>query len=132
MSTANRYYESEIETASGVRLIVLAYDGAIRNLIKARLAMESGATSEAAVALVGAEKIMIYLISTLNPDAGEISVNLQRLYTFVVNKISDVAASKKAAPLGDAIRVLEELRGSWMQVGGEEAGARAADFSVSA
>ena len=129
------YRESVVTTADGTRLVVLAYDGAIGFLRKARAAVEEGRPVEAAPYIFRAQKIVAHLLSSLNPAAGEISHNLKRLYAYVIERLGGIALSPAVAPLDDTIGVLEELRSAWAQIAERDDGApgpRPNDLSVCA
>ena len=121
MNGVGQYRESEVVTARGARLIVVAYDGALTFLYRARRAFEMGAPQEAPPQIFRAKRVVLYLLSTLDPSAGEVVSNLSRLYTYAIRRLAEAAIERDAAALDEAIKILSELRSAWNQVAESEA-----------
>ncbi len=120
MSYLKSYRESEIASADGTRLIVLAYDGAIGFLRRARLAMAEERPSEAVSHLLRAQKIVLHLMAAVNPAAGAVAENLTRLYSYVVERLGKIANTPDTDAIDDALRVLEGLRDAWAQIAAKD------------
>jgi len=120
LSYLKSYRESEVASAGGTRLIIVAYDGAIGFLRRARLAIAEERPSEAVSHLLRAEKVVLHLMASVNPSAGAVAENLTRLYSYVVERLGTVAASPRTEAIDDALRVLEELRGAWDEIAQRE------------
>lgn len=120
MSYLKSYRESEVASADGTRLIVLAYDGAIGFLRRARLAIAENRPSEAVSHLLRAQKIVLHLLASVNPRAGEVAQNLTRLYSYVVERLGKIANTPETDAIDDALRVLEQLRDAWEQLAAQE------------
>ncbi|MFN0150895.1 MAG: flagellar export chaperone FliS [bacterium] len=116
MSYLKSYRESEVASADGTRLIVMAYDGAIGFLRRARLAIAEERPAEALSHVLRAEKIVLHLMASVNPAAGEMAQNLTRLYSYVVERLGKIANTPEADAIDDALRVLEQLRDAWEQL----------------
>jgi len=120
LSYSKSYRESEVAAAGGTRLIVVAYDGAIGFLRRARLATMENRPTEAVSHLLRAEKIVLHLMASVNPAAGPVAENLTRLYSYVIERLGTLAAAPKSEAIDDALRVLEELRGAWDEIAENE------------
>ena len=111
------YRRTEIESRTPLELVVMLYDGALRFLAEARGAMERKDVPTRRTALGRALAIVSELQSTLNMDAGgEISVELDRLYSFVTMRLTDASSTQDVRPLDDAVRVLSTLREGWIGI----------------
>lgn len=114
-----QYKATRVETSSPAQLVVLLYDGALRFL---REAVGAGAGQHArrGIALHRAHEIVTELQATLRPEhAPELCAELDRLYGFVLDRITESNLAADVAPLAGAIRVLEQLREAWAQLAKE-------------
>ncbi|QAR33250.1 flagellar export chaperone FliS [Geovibrio thiophilus] len=110
------YIRQEVEGATKGKLVLLLYDGAIKFMRIAVLAMEEGKIPEAHNNIMKAQNIVYELMSSLNMDAGEISQNLLRLYDFMIWSLIEANKSKDKAKVESAISVMCELREAWKGV----------------
>ncbi len=114
-----QYQATRVETASPAQLVVLLYDGALRFLRQASMA-EGRQHAARGVALHRAHEIVTELQATLQPEvAPELCAELDRLYGFVLDRITEANLAADPAPLAGAIRVLVELREAWEQLAKE-------------
>ena len=90
------YRETSVLTASPEQLVVMLYDGAIRFLRQAEVAMLETSWLQASEKLSRAEAIIDELLATLNMDAGEIAERLQSIYVFCKRASSRRASSATA------------------------------------
>ncbi len=115
----NAYMNNQVTTAPQNKLIVMLYDGAIRNLKLTELLLEEEKYSieEVNNALVKAQNIIFELMATLNLEAGgEVADNLYSLYDFMYNKLvrANIDKDKEAVTLVRSY--MEELRESWASI----------------
>ncbi len=122
MDPLGTYRKAEVEGADGARLVVVAYDGAIAFIERARQALEEGRRTEAAALLLRAQRVVLHLASALDLEAGDVGANLHRLYTYVLRRLAAAAHECDRRALGEALHVLKELRPSWARLA-EPAGA---------
>lgn len=123
MNTMNKlksYRQSDVASADGTQLVILAYDGAIGFLRRAQHATLENRSGEAASHVLRAQKIVVHLLTSLDPSAGEIAANLTRLYTFVLDRLAAAASKPDVDAIESALAILEELRDAWAQIASQE------------
>jgi len=108
------YRDREIQTASPSRLVVLVFDCALSNLLRARRAVQTNAIAERVDAVGKARDAIMELLVTLNVEqGGDIARNLRSVYTFILTELSDVARRQDGARLETIIKLVTELRGAF-------------------
>ncbi len=114
---AAAYRRNAILTASPEKVIKLLYDGAIQNLERSRIGLSDSQTSHSAevgVALGKAISIIGELRSALDHEVGgKIAENLDTLYEFSTDQISEANISRKPEPVENTLRVLRTLKEGW-------------------
>ncbi|MBP7779417.1 MAG: flagellar export chaperone FliS [Acidobacteria bacterium] len=111
------YRQTQVQSRTPLELVVMLYDGALKFLHQARLAVEQGDIAARRDASARALTIVSELQSTLNMEqGGEIAERLDELYAYVTARILQAAAANAVGPLDDASRVLATLRESWLAV----------------
>ncbi len=114
-----QYRSAQVETASPERIVVQLYDGAIRFLSEAVVAVEAGDLPLKNQKLKRAHAIVSELQLTLDPShAPELCADLDRLYDFVLHRISVFTLDEDGEAVEPAIRVMKELRAAWAQLAG--------------
>jgi len=123
-STARQAYtESSVLTAPPERLVVMLYDGAIRFLGQAAIAMRSDNRSVALVRVQRAEAIINELNYTLDMRQGEVATRLRAIYLFCKRHLTEALIEREPEKIDEVIRLLGELREAWVQVAGQSAAA---------
>jgi flagellar protein FliS len=113
------YTRLEIETgvaaASPQRLIVMLYEGAIKAVLAAQAALARGDLAERGSAISKAISIIDEgLRPALDLEAGgEIAANLMSLYEYLVHRLLYANLKADEPSLGEALRLLTELKGAW-------------------
>ncbi len=124
MTTARRYQELNITTASPMELILMLYDECIRTLDKAERAFDLQEPERIELisnSLLHAQDIITELAVSLDSEkGGEIAQNLHRLYDFMVNHLSQANVSKRVKPVQEVRKMMEELREAWVEVAKKE------------
>lgn len=110
-----KYRTQEISMASPMALIVMLYNGCIKQLKLSGMAMEKNNYEEANNSLKKAQDIVAELMSSLD-FRYEISKNLMSLYSFIYEEIVRINASKDAARIEPVVNILSDLRDTWAQV----------------
>lgn len=104
-------------TASPARLVVMLYDRAIQSLNDAIKAIEAGDIERRWKSNKNANEIITHLAMTLNfEQGGEIALNLNDLYRFMLRTLVNVDVRNDPQAARDVIKLLEPLRASWDQL----------------
>ena len=113
----NAYKKASVNTLDQNKLIIMLYDGAIKNANFAVQYMESGEIEKVHDSLIKTKNIVTELLATLNMEqGGEIAKNLKSLYSFMFSQLIEANMEKKSEPVLTVIDLLKELRGAWVQI----------------
>jgi flagellar secretion chaperone FliS len=111
------YQQIEIHSASGLQLVVMLYDGAIRFLGDAKACIQKRDLAGKAVAVDRSLAVLGELQSTLKlEEGGELAQSLDRLYTYITARILDASLRLTVAPLDEAIKLLGILNSGWTEI----------------
>ncbi len=111
----NQYQANDVATSSPERLLIMMYDGAIRNVVRAELAMEKGERVPKLEAISKAIAIISELSNTLDFEVGgEIAENLDGLYGFMTRELTSANLKNDPAPLKVVTKLLKDLRETWL------------------
>lgn len=110
-----QYFESQLETASPGKLLIMLYDGAIKFLSQAITALEQNDVQTAHNATLRAEDIVTEFMATLNMEqGGEIAKNLFRLHEYQSWRLRQGLAKRDVEALKEVQGSLRELREAWL------------------
>lgn len=113
----NEYINNEIMTASRTKLVVMLYDGAIRNLKIAKGAIDEKNIEKTNNSIIKAQKILSELMSTLNfEEGGEIAENLMALYRYMYQRTIRANIDKDPDILDEVIGHLEKIKEAWNRI----------------
>ena len=113
----NAYKKASVNTLDQNKLIIMLYDGAIKNANFAVQYMESGEIEKVHESLIKTKNIVTELLATLNMEqGGEIAKNLKSLYSYMFSQLIEANMEKKSEPVLTVIDLLKELRGAWVQI----------------
>lgn len=118
------YKETRIRTAGQGQLIIMLYDGAIKQmdkaveLIKAEGAkIRPGAIEQINKALVKAQEIITELMASLDFEAGgEIANNLFALYSWFNRELLEANLSRDNERIAKVREFMDSLRAAWQEV----------------
>lgn len=106
-------------TAPPERLVVMLYDGALRFLARAAIAMRDQGPLPAAKEIRRTQAILEELLSTLDHEqGGEVAERLQAIYVFCLRMLAEAHVQRDAEKLDQVAGLLRELRDAWAQVCG--------------
>jgi flagellar protein FliS len=108
----NKYLETGIQTASPAQLLIMLYDGAIRNARSAIDAIERKDFKEAHRSLVMAQDIVSEFIITLDRNS-DVADGLLRLYDYFLFRLIEANTKKVVEPVQEVLGYLVELRETW-------------------
>ena len=116
MEPLDQYKKIQIRTASQEQLILLLYDGAIRFLQQALVALDKRIFDETNNNIIKAQNIITELMLALKLDAGEIARNLYSIYMFMNRRLVEGNIQKSPIPLKEVLKLLNDLRDIWNEV----------------
>lgn len=110
------YQEMSILTAPPERLLLMLYEGLIKNVARAREAIAEGDADTRRASLRKARDIVTELMTALNFEiGGEIAVNLHRLYRYINGRLIQADITPTDEPLEHAMRVIDILNDAWVK-----------------
>ncbi|HCW73430.1 MAG TPA: flagellar export chaperone FliS [Clostridiaceae bacterium] len=116
-TAGNAYKSNEVLTAPRKKLVIMLYDGAIKNLKLSKLAMADKDIEKANNAIIKAQNILAEFMSTLNFDeGGEIAKGLMTLYQYMYDRTIRANIDKNPDIVDEVIALLEDLRDTWSQI----------------
>ncbi len=122
----SQYRTNQVQTASPARVIVQFYEGAIKFINLGVKGIEAKDYSKKGEYLSRAHAIVSELRANLDASkAPQLCEELDRLYVYVLDCITEANFKMDAKPLAGALSVLETLRGAWAQIADEGTGVRA-------
>ncbi len=110
----NQYQKTSIETVAAEKLLLMLYDGAIKNINNAKKAINEKDINLAHQNIIKTEDIIIELMSTLNMDY-EISLNLFALYEYLLHQLTQANIKKDISLLDEVAGFLMDLRKTWAE-----------------
>lgn len=115
------------------KLILLLFEGAIKSVARARLAMSKG---EIAAKCESISKAMAIIQEGLQLSldvkaGGEIAENLNALYEYMCHRLLMANLKNQIEPLDEVGRLLVDLKNSWAQIGQIPPQQKIAEASVS-
>lgn len=110
----SQYQNNAVSTASPERLLIMLYDGAIRNVARAQRGLEQGRLADKLEGISKAIAIVAELSNTLNFEiGGEISENLAALYDFMIRELVKANLENRIESLQVVDNLLRDLRSTW-------------------
>lgn len=107
------YQKVEIQTADPLRIVVLLYEGAIKNLNQATRLMEEDRAT-ACTRIGKTQDIVNYLRNSLDhAQGGEVAFNLERLYQYIRDLLNDATIHADVAKVREAVGLLQTLLEGW-------------------
>jgi flagellar secretion chaperone FliS len=109
-----KYKSTSVQTASPERLLVMLYDGLIRSIETAKVAITLNQPQESHRQLTKSQDIVWELRTTLKMEY-EISHALAALYDYFQSRLVDANVRKSIEPLDEILPRIQELREAWVQ-----------------
>jgi flagellar protein FliS len=107
------YLESKVLTASPQRLHLLLIEGAIRFGRQADESLRRGDKVAASAPLLRAIDIVGEMLAEVRSIKSELNQKIADLYWFIFRRVSEAKINADAAPLAEALRLLEFERQTW-------------------
>ncbi|EEX67585.1 flagellar protein FliS [Vibrio metoecus] len=123
--------DSQLSAASPHKIVQMLMAGAIERLIQGKAAMQQGNIPQKGERLGKALDIIISLRSCLSmEDGGDIAKNLDQLYDFMVNQITQANHKNDPQMLDDVIEIIREIKSAWDQIPPEFHNLTAAEVGI--
>lgn len=132
-----KYKQTSVTTASKGQVLLMLYEGAIKHTKIAIEAIRAKNIAKKGEAILKINDIINELSLSLDHDVGgELSRDLERLYMFIVDQITQANIRNEAKPLETTLQLLETLYEGWAgavrqvntQHGGDPRAAAAAEI----
>src|SRR5207302_3749451 len=104
-----QYKELQVQTAGSAELILLLYQGSIKFLNRARLAIDDRDVEAAHNALIRSQDIILELNRALDQSAGTVATNLARLYDYMYRRLVHANVHKDGTVVDEVTGLLREL-----------------------
>jgi len=109
--------QAQVTEASPHRLIQMLMQGGLDRVYQAKGAMEFGRIAEKGELIGKAIGIIGGLREALDFEVGgELAQNLDRLYEYMVMRLTEANRKNDPAPLAEVARLLLEVKSAWDQI----------------
>ncbi len=115
LTAQNAYKQNSVTTASPGELTLMLYNGCLKFLHKAKLAIQEKNIEEKNKNLQKAQSIIGELMSTLNMDV-EVSKQLLPLYEFLNRRLIEANIQNDVAIIEEVEGFVTEFRDTWKEV----------------
>lgn len=115
LTAQNAYKQNSVTTASPGELTLMLYNGCLKFLHKAKLAIQEKNIQEKNTNLQKAQSIIGELMSTLNMDV-EVSKQLLPLYEFLNRRLIEANIQNDATIIEEVEGFVTEFRDTWKEV----------------
>lgn len=109
------YQQNSVSTASPGELTLMLYNGCLKFIKQARLAIEQKNTQDKNLNLQKAQRIIQELMITLNPEAA-VSESMMSMYDYMNRRLIEVNMSNDLDILAEVEGYVTEFRDTWKQV----------------
>ncbi|PNU21167.1 flagellar export chaperone FliS [Geothermobacter hydrogeniphilus] len=112
----NQYQQNQVNQATPEQILIMLYDGALRNTVQAIQALANADRVRKAESISKAIHIVTTLSDTLDHQiGGEIAENLDALYNFIIRELTNGNLKNDPAPLRTVEDLLRDLRQTWSE-----------------
>lgn len=113
VSPYEKYKKTGITTASGGKLILMLYDGAIRFLNQSLEGLKEKRYDVVNNNIIKGQNILTELMLSLNMNVGEIAENLYSLYDYMNRRLIEANIKKDDKVIKEVLGMLTDLRATW-------------------
>lgn len=115
-SSFQRYRAVKIQTASPAQIMIMLYDGAIRFALIAKKKIEEKDYAAKGTYIGKVQAIISELMSSLDFSiAPELCTQLEQLYIYMMEQLTDANLNLKVDNLDVVVRLLRTLRDGWSE-----------------
>jgi len=112
------YQRAQVTGASQQELILMCYRGSIQYLNEAKQRLEEGEVERFSEILEKAHRVVFHLYTTLDMEkGGEIAEKLADLYSYIINQLYLLNATKNVEIFNSVLKILGNLKEGWEQLG---------------
>lgn len=112
-----QYQKTAVTTASREKILLMLYEGAIRFIKQAKIAMNEKSIADKGKYISKATAILSELMATLDfKVGGELAVDLENLYVFMIDKLIEGNIENKVESLTQVENLLNTLYVAWKDV----------------
>ena len=115
-NTHSAYRAVDVQTASQAKLILMLYDGAIRSAEEAVRQLDARKYDTVNNHLIRAQEIINELRASLNMKAGDVAINLDRIYEYLQHRLMMGNVRKDKTYVNECIRMMGNLRDTWKEL----------------
>lgn len=113
----NAYKQTNVTTADPRKLILMCYEGAIRNLKTAREKYSTGEFEAKGKAVQKVYDILALLMQSLDFEKGKtIAAGLDSLYSYMMRRVMEGDLQKNMEAFDEVIGMLEDLESAWREI----------------
>jgi flagellar protein FliS len=111
------YQKTQVTTASREKILLMLYEGAIRFVKHAQVAMQDKKIADKGRYLSKATAILSELMATLDfKTGGQLAVDLESLYIFMIDKLIEGNINNDLECLKNVEGILRTLHAGWQDV----------------
>jgi flagellar protein FliS len=110
-----KYKQQDVLMANPVELIIMLYDGCIKQLKLAKISIQDVKMENVNTSLQKAQDIIMELIMSLDLHY-EMANDLLKIYQFIIDEIVDINISKDETKIDPLVEILGDLKKSWQHV----------------
>ena len=110
-----QYKNNKVMSASAPELTLMLYDGAIKFLNIADVAIEKKDIQKAHINIVKTEKIIEYLWNTLDMKY-EVAKDFENMYSYISRRLVEANVTKDREIIAELNEHMHAIRDNWIQV----------------
>ncbi|WP_431807142.1 flagellar export chaperone FliS [Lysinibacillus sphaericus] len=115
LTAQNAYKQNSVTTASPGELTLMLYNGCLKFLSKAKLAIQDKNIQDKNTNLIKAQAIISELMATLNMDI-EVSNNMFALYEYMNRRLVEANIQNDVSIIEEVEGFVMEFRDTWKEV----------------
>lgn len=110
----DQYKENSIYTASPEELTLMLYNGLVKFLMQAQMAIDEKKIEKANTSIIKAQNIVTEFRCTLDMKY-DIAHQLELIYDYMYRRLIDANIKKESAIIEEVLGLAKELRDTWEQ-----------------
>ncbi len=112
----NQYQNVQVTTSNPEKILIMLYDGAINFTKIAIEKLAKGDVAGKGLYIGKTHAIVAELMETLNHEVGgDISQQLQRLYSYLIDELVTANIKNSPAHLENALKIMTSMRDTWVE-----------------